>query len=158
MAKTPSACGKALLFRHASWLVGVLLVWAVLPLHSKIDFLGRLELPSDDFASTRTSLQPTERIAIIAIDDQRHSPASARLFRGDSMSKLTPKIRNEPMSDVRIIRPEQFEKRVSIVARSIGKQPDADGFEKSSWTVMTGDAPGKSLMDADIKLQASVHP
>ena len=113
MAKTPSACGKALLFRHASWLVGVLLVWAVLPLHSKIDFLGRPDRPSDHFASTRTSLQPTERIAIIAIDDQRHSPASARLFPGDSMAKLAPK---------------------------------------------TGDAPGKSLMDADIKLQASVHP
>jgi serine/threonine-protein kinase len=50
--------------------VGVLVVLAVLVLHSATDFFGTLERRYYDFASTSTSRLPSDRIAIIAIDDQ----------------------------------------------------------------------------------------
>jgi CHASE2 domain-containing sensor protein/predicted Ser/Thr protein kinase len=57
-------------FWRADWFVGVLVVVAVLALHSATDFFGTLERRYYDFASTSTSRQPSDRIAIIAIDDQ----------------------------------------------------------------------------------------
>ncbi len=50
--------------------MGVLVVLAVLVLHSATDFFGTLERRYYDFASTSTSRLPSDRIAIIAIDDQ----------------------------------------------------------------------------------------
>lgn len=50
--------------------MGVLVVLAVLALHSATDFFATLERRYYDFASTSTSRQPSDRIAIIAIDDQ----------------------------------------------------------------------------------------
>ena len=57
-------------FWRADWFVGVLVVLAVFALHGATDFFGTLERRFYDFASTSTSRQPSERIAIIAIDDQ----------------------------------------------------------------------------------------
>ena len=57
-------------FWHADWFVGVLVVLAVLALHSATDFFATLERRYYDFASTSTSRQPSDRLAIIAIDDQ----------------------------------------------------------------------------------------
>lgn len=57
-------------FWRADWFVGVLVVLAVLALHSATDFFATLERRYYDFASTSTSRQPSDRIAIIAIDDQ----------------------------------------------------------------------------------------
>ena len=57
-------------FWRADWFVGVLVVLAVLFLHGLTDFFGTLERRYYDYASTSTSRQPSDRIAIIAIDDQ----------------------------------------------------------------------------------------
>ncbi len=57
-------------FWRADWFVGVLVVLAVLFLHGFTDFFGTLERRYYDFASTSTSRQPSDRIAVIAIDDQ----------------------------------------------------------------------------------------
>ena len=57
-------------FWRTDWFVGVLVVLAVLVLHGATDFFGTLERRYYDFASTSTSRQPSDRIAIIAIDDQ----------------------------------------------------------------------------------------
>ena len=57
-------------FWRADWFVGVLVVLAVLVLHSATDFFATLERRYYDFASTSTSRLPSDRIAIIAIDDQ----------------------------------------------------------------------------------------
>ena len=54
----------------ADWFVGVLVVLAVLMLHRFTDFFDTLEHRYYDFASTSTSRQPSDSIAIIAIDDQ----------------------------------------------------------------------------------------
>ena len=55
---------------RSDWLVGVLVVVSVFVLHSFTDIFGTLERRYYDFASTSTARQPSERIAIIAIDDQ----------------------------------------------------------------------------------------
>ncbi|MES2189997.1 MAG: serine/threonine-protein kinase [Pseudomonadota bacterium] len=57
-------------FWRADWFVGVLVVVAVFFLHGLTDFFGTLERRYYDYASTSTSRQPSDRIAIIAIDDQ----------------------------------------------------------------------------------------
>ena len=43
---------------------------AVIVLHMATDFIGTLERRFYDFASTSTTRQPSDRIAVIAIDDQ----------------------------------------------------------------------------------------
>lgn len=57
-------------FWRSDWFVGVLVVVAVIVLHVATDFIGTLERRFYDHASTRTARQPSDRIAIVAIDDQ----------------------------------------------------------------------------------------
>lgn len=57
-------------FWRTDWFVGLLVVVATLMLHKTTDFVGTLERRYYDFASTSTSHQPSDRIAVIAIDDQ----------------------------------------------------------------------------------------
>ena len=70
MNTVSNARSKRSPFWRADWFVGVLVVLAVFVLHSATDFFGTLERRYYDFASTSTSRQPSERIAIVAIDDQ----------------------------------------------------------------------------------------
>ena len=68
MAKI-SFSGKGPVWR-ADWFVGLLVVVAVIALHSFTDIFGALERRYYDFASTSGGKQPSDRIAVIAIDDQ----------------------------------------------------------------------------------------
>ena len=70
MAISTSGRREGKQFWRADWFVGVLVVLAVFMLHSSTDIFASLERRYYDFASTSTSRQPSERIAIIAIDDQ----------------------------------------------------------------------------------------
>ncbi len=68
MAKYSSLKSGA--FWRADWFAGVAIVIAVIVLHLSTDFIGTMERRFYDFASTSTSRQPSDRIAVIAIDDQ----------------------------------------------------------------------------------------
>ena len=57
-------------FWRTDWFVGVLVVCAVMVLHLTTDLIGTLERRFYDFSSTSTARQPSDRIAVIAIDDQ----------------------------------------------------------------------------------------
>ncbi len=57
-------------FWRTDWFAGLAVVVAVLVLHSFTDFFGALERRFYDFASTSSNRQPSDRIAVIAIDDQ----------------------------------------------------------------------------------------
>ena len=57
-------------FWRSDWFVGVLVVLAVIVLYQATDFIGTLERRFYDYASTATARKPSDRIAIIAIDDQ----------------------------------------------------------------------------------------
>lgn len=55
---------------RTDWFVGILVVVALLILHQVTDVFGTLERRFYDFASTSAARQPSNRIAVIAIDDQ----------------------------------------------------------------------------------------
>ena len=57
-------------FWRTDWFAGLAVVVAVVFLNSATDFFGSLEQRFYDFASTSSARLPSERIAIIAIDDQ----------------------------------------------------------------------------------------
>ena len=57
-------------FWRTDWFAGLLVVVAVFFLNQATDLIGTLERRFYDFSSTSTSRQPSDRIAIIAIDDQ----------------------------------------------------------------------------------------
>lgn len=57
-------------FWRTDGFIGVLVVMAVILLHLTTDIVGTLERRFYDFASTSTSRKPSDRIAVIAIDDQ----------------------------------------------------------------------------------------
>ncbi|MDZ7920973.1 serine/threonine-protein kinase [Rhodoferax sp.] len=67
MAKRSS---KSQVFWRSDWFAGIAAVLAAVVLHMATDFVGTLERRFYDFASTSTSRQPSDRIAVIAIDDQ----------------------------------------------------------------------------------------
>jgi CHASE2 domain-containing sensor protein/predicted Ser/Thr protein kinase len=67
LAKSSS---KTQSFWRADWLAGLAIVVVAVVLHLSTDFIGTLERRFYDFASTSTSRQPSDRIAVIAIDDQ----------------------------------------------------------------------------------------
>ena len=68
MAKSSKTKSGA--FWRADWFAGVAVVIAALFLQQLTDFIGTLERRFYDFSSTSTSRQPSDRIAVIAIDDQ----------------------------------------------------------------------------------------
>ena len=57
-------------FWRRDWFVAVLIVAAVVILDRSTDSIGTLERRFYDFASTSSGRQPSDRIAVIAIDDQ----------------------------------------------------------------------------------------
>ncbi|WP_298930548.1 CHASE2 domain-containing serine/threonine-protein kinase [uncultured Ramlibacter sp.] len=65
-----SSSAKRSQFWRTDWFVGVLVVAGVVILHQATDLIGTLERRFYDYASTQSSRQPSDRIAIIAIDDQ----------------------------------------------------------------------------------------
>jgi CHASE2 domain-containing sensor protein len=65
-----SSSAKRGQFWRADWFVAVLIVMTVVILHQAMDLIGTLERRFYDFASTSSGRQPSERIAVIAIDDQ----------------------------------------------------------------------------------------
>ncbi len=65
-----SSSSKSGAFWKTDWFAGVAIVLAVIVLNQATDFIGTLERRFYDFASTSTSRQPSDRIAVIAIDDQ----------------------------------------------------------------------------------------
>jgi len=65
-----SSSSKRGQFWRADWFVGVIVVLAVFILHMSTDAIETIERRFYDFASTNSGRQPSDRIAIIAIDDQ----------------------------------------------------------------------------------------
>jgi eukaryotic-like serine/threonine-protein kinase len=65
-----SSSAKRSQFWRTDWFVAVLVVLAVIVLHLTTDVIGTVERRFYDFASTSSGRQPSERIAVIAIDDQ----------------------------------------------------------------------------------------
>ena len=68
LAKSSASRSKS--FWRTDWFAGIAIVLAVLVLHGMTDVFSGMERRFYDFASTSTNRQPSDRIAVIAIDDQ----------------------------------------------------------------------------------------
>ena len=75
-------------FWRTDWFAGVTIVLAAFVLHFSTDFVGTLERRFYDFASTSNSRQPSERIAVIAIDDQSIANIGRWPWQRDVHAKL----------------------------------------------------------------------
>ena len=87
-----SSVSKSGPFWKADWFAGVAVVVAVIVLSSVTDFVGTLERRFYDFASTSTSRQPSDRIAVIAIDDQSIANLGRWPWSRDIHAKLIDKL------------------------------------------------------------------
>ncbi|MES2952918.1 MAG: serine/threonine-protein kinase [Pseudomonadota bacterium] len=90
MAKSSSSKPGA--FWKADWFAGVAIVIAVIVLNQATDFIGTMERRFYDFASTSTSRQPSDRIAVIAIDDQSIANLGRWPWSRDIHAKLIDKL------------------------------------------------------------------
>ena len=61
---------KSGVFWRADWFAGVVVVFAALAVNWTTDSIGAMERRFYDFASTSNAQQPSDRVAVIAIDDQ----------------------------------------------------------------------------------------
>jgi eukaryotic-like serine/threonine-protein kinase len=65
-----SSSAKRGQFWRADWFVAVLVILVVVTLHQATDIIGTVERRFYDWASTSSGRQPSDRVAVIAIDDQ----------------------------------------------------------------------------------------
>lgn len=85
MAKFSTKSG---VFWRTDWFAGVAVVLAVVVLHLSTDAIGTMERRFYDFASTSNSRQPSDRIAVIAIDDQSIANLGRWPWQRDVHAKL----------------------------------------------------------------------
>ncbi len=86
MAK--SSASRSISFWRTDWFAGIAIVLAVLVLHGMTDVFSGMERHFYDFASTSTSRQPSNRIAVIAIDDQSIANIGRWPWQRDVHAKL----------------------------------------------------------------------
>ena len=79
---------KSAQFWRTDWFAGVAIVVAVMLLNQATDLIGSLERKFYDVASTSSSRQPSDRVAIIAIDDQSVSNIGRWPWPRDIHAKL----------------------------------------------------------------------
>lgn len=87
-----STSKKSAVFWKADWFAGLAILVAVVALHVGTDFISILERRFYDFASTTTSRQPSDRIAVIAIDDQSIANIGRWPWPRDVHAKLIDKL------------------------------------------------------------------
>jgi serine/threonine-protein kinase len=85
VAKSSSKTG---VFWRTDWFAGVAIVFAALVLNLSTDAIGTMERRFYDFASTSNSRQPSDRIAVIAIDDQSIANLGRWPWQRDIHAKL----------------------------------------------------------------------
>ncbi len=73
---------------RADWFAGLAIVAVAVALHVTTDFIGTMERRFYDFSSTSTTRQPSDRIAVIAIDDQSISNIGRWPWPRDIHAKL----------------------------------------------------------------------
>jgi serine/threonine-protein kinase len=153
-------------FWRADWFVGVLVVLAVLALHSATDFFATLERRYYDFASTSTSRQPSDRIAIIAIDDQSIANIGRWPWPRDVHAQLIDQLAAakaktiahtafffEPQTDRGLVFIRKMKEALGPVASAADPSVPQDGLNEQLGKVI---AEAEIALDTDAKLAASM--
>ena len=151
---------KAQVFWRTDWFAGIAVVLAAVGLHIATDFVGTLERRFYDFASTSTSRQPSDRIAVIAIDDQSIANIGRWPWPRDVHAKLIDQLAAAKAKTIAhtafFIEPQvdpglQFIRKMKAVINTPG-----DGAAPSVQLVQLI-SEAEQALDTDAKLAASVQ-
>ncbi|WP_397408691.1 CHASE2 domain-containing serine/threonine-protein kinase [Polaromonas sp.] len=153
-------------FWRADWFVGVLVVLAVLALHSATDFFATLERRYYDFASTSTSRLPSDRVAIIAIDDQSIANIGRWPWPRDVHAQLIDQLAAakaktiahtafffEPQTDRGLVFIRKMKEALGPAASTADPAVPQDGLSQQLGKVI---AEAEVALDTDAKLAASM--
>jgi serine/threonine-protein kinase len=151
---------KAGAFWRADWFAGVVILLATVVLHLSTDFIGTLERRFYDFASTSTTRQPSDRIAVIAIDDQSIANIGRWPWPRDVHAKLIDQLSAAKAKTV-VHTAFFFEPQVDPGLVFIRKMKDALGNTTDAGSaneqIGTLIAEAESALDTDAVLAASMQ-
>ena len=150
MANSSSGRSKGKKFWRADWFVGALVILAVFALQSFTDVFGTLERRYYDFASTSTSRQPSDRIAIIAIDDQSIANIGRWPWPRDVQAKLIDQLsaaKAKTIVNTTLFFEPQTDRGMAYIRKMKDLLADP-ALEPNA----TSDALGKVIADAEVAL------
>ncbi len=157
MAKRSS---KAQVFWRTDWFAGIAVVLAAIALHATTDFIGTLERRFYDFASTSTSRQPSDRIAVIAIDDQSIANIGRWPWPRDVHAKLIDQLAAAKVKTIAhtafFIEPQVDPGLLFIRKMKTAVEASTDGSGPNGQLVQLI-AEAEQALDTDAKLVASVQ-
>lgn len=158
MAKSSSRKSGA--FWRADWFAGVAVLVLATILFQTNDFLYSLELRFYDFASTSTSRQPSDRVAIINIDDQSIAKLGRWPWSRDIHAHLIDKLRQANVKTI-VFSSFLFEPQtdpglnyIQKIRETVAANPDA----AVAYPQLTGlIAAAEQSLDTDTVLAASLQ-
>ena len=157
---TKSSKIKAGAFWRADWFAGALILLLTVILHLSTDFIGTLERRFYDFASTSTTRQPSDRIAVIAIDDQSIANIGRWPWPRDVHAKLIDQLSDAKAKTV-VHTAFFFEPQVDPglvfirkMKSALGSTTDAGAVNEQIGTLI---AEAETALDTDAVLAASLQ-
>ncbi len=157
MAK--SSLSKSGSFWRTDWFAGVAIVLAVLVLHLATDAFASMERRFYDFASTSTSRQPSDRIAVIAIDDQSIANLGRWPWSRDIHAKLIDKLaaaKAKTIVHTTFFFEPQVDQGLTFIRKMkavLGGTPDASAANEQLVQLI---AEAESSLDTDAILSTSI--
>ncbi|AMO25363.1 serine/threonine protein kinase [Ramlibacter tataouinensis] len=156
MGKSSSAKGRR--FWRADWFVGTIVVAAVLTLNQSTDAINTLERRFYDFGVTSSARQPSDKVAVITIDEQSianigrwpwsrdvHAQMIDKLVQGKAKTVVETVLFFEPQVDRGLV-------FVRKLKEALG--PAADPAQNEGVARLLEEA--EQTLDADAKLAASI--
>lgn len=147
--------------------MGLLVVLAVFALHASTDLFGGLERRFYDLASSASSRQPSERIAIIAIDDQSianigrwpwprevHAELIDQLSAAKAKTVAHTAFFFEPQTDRGLTRLRELRGQLDGSAPGAASLPDLGEISRQRLLGFIGEA--EQQLDSDARLVASI--
>ncbi|MEO8656353.1 MAG: CHASE2 domain-containing protein, partial [Ramlibacter sp.] len=148
-------------FWRTDWFVAVIVTAAVLVLHQVTDAVDTLDRRFYDFASTSSGRQPSDRIAVIAIDDQSianigrwpwtrdvHAQLIDRLAAAKAKTIVYTTFFFEPQTDRGLV-------FIRKLKEALGSQADGHGAANDPLRQVIAEA--EQALDTDAKLAASIR-
>jgi eukaryotic-like serine/threonine-protein kinase len=155
-----SSSAKRRQFWRADWFVALLVVAAVVILNQSTDVFGTLERRFYDYASTSSGRQPSDRIAIIAIDDQSIANIGRwpwpRNIHAELIDKLAAAKAKTIVYDVFFSEPQTDAGLVFIrkIKEALGPAAEGQGGTNEQLSKVVAEA--EQALDTDAKLAASM--
>lgn len=147
-------------FWRADWFAGLGLVLASLVVYTVTDFVGTLERRFYDVASTATKRQPSDRIAVIAIDDQSISNLGRwpwpRTYQAQLIDVLAQVKAKTIVQTVFFLEP-QIDPGLAYIRKLKEQVGAADAASPSTQALVATIAEAEAALDTDAVLAASLR-